>query len=48
MAQISVDPAKAKYLEELARLSVESLKILAEKSKKPGIEAKLKQFQNFL
>jgi hypothetical protein len=39
---------KALYLQELSGLSVEALEILAKKSKKPGIEQKLKSFQNFI
>lgn len=40
---------KQKHLDELKKnLSVESLKILAEKSRKPGIEQKLRQFKNFI
>jgi hypothetical protein len=45
---IKVPADRARYLTELSTLSPEALKILAEKSKKPGIEQKLKQFQNFI
>ena len=41
--------AKCNYLQVLAdNLSTEALGILAQKSKKPGIEGKLKQFQNLI
>lgn len=45
---IEVPREKALYLTELSTLSSEALEILARKSKKPGIEQKLKQFQNFI
>lgn len=46
--QIKVPADKATFLLELSKLSVESLRILAEKSKKPGIEKKLQTYQSLL
>jgi hypothetical protein len=40
---IDVEPTKAEYLRALARMSSESLAILADLSKKPGIEKKLRE-----
>jgi hypothetical protein len=34
---------KSVYLDQLSKLDIETLKLLAELSKKPGIEAKLKK-----
>lgn len=45
---ITVPNEKARYLEEIAKLSVESLRILATKAGKAGIEQKLKQYQHFI
>ena len=39
---------KATYLEELSKLDIGSLKILAEKSKKQGIAQKLRAFQHLI
>jgi hypothetical protein len=44
---IEVPREKALYLTELSTLSAEALEILAKKSKKPGIEQKLKAYQNW-
>lgn len=43
--KIDVPASKATYLTDLAKLNEETLNILAEKSKKPGIEQKLKKFR---
>lgn len=48
LCSVTCSPEKAEYLAQLASLSVESLRILAEKSRKPGIEQKLKNFQHFI
>jgi hypothetical protein len=37
------DQDKSVYLDQLSKLDIETLKLLAELSKKPGIEAKLKK-----
>lgn len=46
--QLTVDAEKAAYIEKISKLSIESLKILAEKSEKPGIEGKLKTYAAFI
>ena len=46
--EIWCEPGKARYLKQLAGLSEDALRILAEKSKKPGREQKLKAFQNLI
>lgn len=40
---IEVDAQKAEHLKQLACLSMETLSLLAELSRRPGVEAKLKQ-----
>jgi hypothetical protein len=45
---VMVESDKKQHLEAIKNLSIETLAILAEKSKKPGIEQKLKQFKNFI
>lgn len=45
---VPCSPDKAQYLAQIAKLSTESLRILAEKSRKPGIESKLKTFEHFI
>ena len=42
-----VELSKADYLQTISNLNEESLKILADKSTKPGIEKKLKSMQHF-
>lgn len=42
---LQVPASKAAHLNDIAKLSAETLEILAEKSKKPGIEQKLKKFR---
>lgn len=39
---------KGKYLSDLSNLSISTLKLLAEKSRKPGIEKKLEQYKNLI
>lgn len=46
--KLDVPADKAAQLNDLAKLSVEALNILAEKSKKPGIEQKLKKFRHLI
>jgi hypothetical protein len=38
---IEVDSVKAKHLEQLSRMSPETLELLADLSRKPGVEKKL-------
>ncbi len=45
---VLVDSNKATYIQDIAKLSVEALAILAEKSKKPGIELRLKIYQKMI
>jgi hypothetical protein len=46
--KIEVPAEKARQLQKLSTLSVESLNILAEKSGKSGIERKLQTFKNLI
>lgn len=46
--QIEVSADKVEYLKQIAALTTDSLKILADKAKKPGIEGKLKMFQHMI
>jgi len=46
--KIDVPAGKAAQLNDLSKLSAETLSILAEKSKKPGIEDRLKKFKHFI
>lgn len=46
--KIDVPASKAAQLNDLVKLSAETLNILAEKSKKPGIEERLKKFKNLI
>ena len=39
---------KLQYLIRISKLSISSLKILAEKSEKAGIEQRLERFKNFI
>jgi hypothetical protein len=48
LATLMVPPAKARHLQQLAVLSEETLAILADKSRKPGIEDRLKKFKNLI
>jgi len=45
---MEVPSDKIEYLKKIARLGVEALKILAEKSDKPGIEKKLQAYKNLI
>lgn len=45
---VEVPSEKAEYLREISTMNVETLKILAAKSKKPGIEQKLKNWQHLI
>lgn len=47
-SSIEVATDKAEYLKKIARMSTGALKILAEKSDKPGIEKKLEAYKNFI
>lgn len=46
--QITVDADKAAHLQKIGNLSVDTLKILADKAGKPGIEQKLKTYRHFI
>ncbi len=45
---IRVDASKVDYLNQLSKMNPETLKILSDFSKRPGIETKLKEKQGFL
>jgi hypothetical protein len=48
LVHINVPADKAEYLKQISRLNVETLQILADKSKKPGIEQKLKMYKSLI
>lgn len=48
MAEVKTTPDKVQYLQALANLNAESLKILAELAQKPGVEQKLKANQTLI
>ncbi len=45
---IEVPANKADFLKQISTLGIETLQILAEKSKKPGIEKRLQQYKNWI
>jgi len=45
---IEVPANKAEFLKQISTLGVETLQILAEKSKKPGIEKRLQQYKAWI
>lgn len=45
---IDVPANKAEFLKQISMLGVDTLQILAEKSKKPGIEKRLQQFKSLI
>lgn len=48
LVHINVPADKAEHLKLISKLNVETLQILADKSKKPGIEQKLKMYRNLI
>lgn len=48
LVHINVPSEKAELLKQISKLSVETLQILADKSKKPGIEQKLKMYKSLI